>query len=59
MSNTSRVVLIAADASGIRPAIAAQNYRMHVCDIDQTAIDVLNSDIPMVSTALTLPKLVM
>jgi NAD(P)-dependent dehydrogenase (short-subunit alcohol dehydrogenase family) len=54
MSNTSRVVLITAGASGIGLAIAAhfaaQNYRVHVCDIDQTAIDALNINIPTIST---------
>ena len=54
MSNTSRVVLITAGASGIGRVIAAhfatQNYHVHVCDIDQTAIDALNIDIPTIST---------
>ena len=54
MSDTSRVVLITAGASGIGRAIAmhfaAQNYHVHVCDVDQIAIETLNRDMPTVST---------
>ena len=54
MSDTSRVVLISAGASGIGRAIAmhfaAQHYRVHVCDIDQMAIEALNRDMPEIST---------
>lgn len=54
MSDTSRVVLITAGASGIGRAIVmhlvTQNYHVHVCDVDQIAIDTLNRDMPNVST---------
>lgn len=54
MSHTSRVVLITAGASGIGRAIVmhlvTQNYHVHVCDVDQIAIDTLNRDMPNVST---------
>lgn len=54
MSDTSRVVLITAGASGIGRAIAmhfaAQRYHVHVCDVDQIAIETLNRDMPNVST---------